>query len=240
MEEKTRKITLRKIIKWILLTVSLLVYCFTFARIFVSCDAEISDDILLTATEKSEFENLSVDYPLFNYQPSSWTNDDGSVQIKNIHYIESIKELQLTVRYKKSEFENKTNTPFEFKIRIADGDTSVKAEEDEKLYQSDLEGITLESVEGIAETRFDYEYIRLCASGVEIDNGESKTERVQIVDEDGNVTYTTKTTIEGGNKVYLDIYDSETDELYYSFVVAGKGVSSARLRRSKVDIRIID
>ena len=26
---------------------------------------------------------------------------------------------------------------------------------------------------------------------------------------------------EGGNKVYLDIYDSETKELFYSFVVAG-------------------
>ncbi len=236
--EENKKITPWKIIKWMFMLTSLLVYLLVFTRLFVACDADISDDIILTSVEKEAFENLDTDYPLYSCQPMSWTNEEGTIQIKNIYYIEPISELQLTVRYRISEFDKDTTTPFVFKIRVVEDDSQL--ETDGELYEADLSGKTLEGTEYYSESRFDYKYVRLCTPGVTIDDGESVTERIQLVDEDGNVSYTTKTTVEGGNRIYLDIYDSETEELLYSFVVAGKTVGENRVRRSKVDVRIVD
>ncbi len=226
MEEKVRKITFWKVIKWVAMAISALVYIVSLWRIFVSCDADLSDDIILTSEEKTAFEDLDLDYPLYNYQPISWTSDDGTIQIKNIYYLEPISELQLTVRYRISSYETDENEkPFYYNIRV------VNEDESETVYD-DLESHT--------ETRFNYKYIRLCADEIKVDGGEKQTSRVQRVDEEGKTTYETVTETVGGNKVYLDIYDSESDELLYSFVVAGKTVSGVRTRRTKVDTRIIN
>lgn len=226
MEEKTRKITFWKVIKWIFIAISILVYLLTFTRIFVSCDADISDDIILTSEEKKDFENLNIDYPLFNYQPTSWTNEDGSIQIKNIYYVEPISELQLTVRYRISYYDKKTDdTPFYYQIRVVEG------EDNETVYNN---------LEYHVDSRYDYKYIRICADDIVINDGERVTNRVQRIDEEGNITYETVSEIIGGNKVYLDIYDSENDELLYSFVVAGRSLSGARVRRNECDTRVID
>lgn len=241
MEENQRKITPWKIIKWTVLSISILVYAVTFTRIFVSCDADISDDIILTAEEKADFENLDVDYQLFNYQPASWTNEEGTIQIKNIYYLEPISELQLTVRYRISTYDTEeSQTPFEFKLRVVEDDSKVVTDGDTPLYEEDLPGEVIEALEMHTQSRFDYKYIRICASDVTVEDGVKKTERVQLVDEDGNVTYSTKTVTEGGNKVYLDIYHNDSKELLYSFVVAGKTVGGVRTRRNKVEVKIID
>ena len=241
MEENTKKITPWKIIKWTFLTVSALVYLLTFIRLFVACDADICDDIILTASEKKDFDNLDKDYPLYNYQPSSWTSDDGTVQLKNIYYLEPLSELQLTVRYKISTYEKDGNTsPFTYGIRVVEDDGKVESEGEKALYKEDLDGENVDDIKLYTESRYDYKYVRICASGLDVDDGERKTERVQLVDEDGNTTYDVKDITVGGNKIYLDIYDSKTNEVLYSFVVAGKTVGGVRTRRSKVDVRIID
>lgn len=241
MDETEKKITPWKIIKWTILGISALVYLLVFVRLFSACDADVSDDIILTANEKADFDNLDIDYPLYNYQPASWTNEEGTIQIKNIYYIEPISELQLTVRYRISDFEKEGNTaPFFYRVRVVEGDEVLKSEEGVKLYQEDLPGMTMGEPEIISESRFNYKYERICVSDITVDDGEMRTERVQTVDEDGNVTYGTKNVVDGGNRVYLDIYDSETKELFYSFVVAGKTVGGARTRRNKVDVKTID
>ncbi len=241
MEENERRITPWKIIKWTVLLLSFLVYAVVFVRLFASCDADISDDIILTTAEKADFEDLDREYELFNYQPTSWTSDDGTVQLKNIYYLKPISELQLTLSYRISAFGGeKDTTPFEFEIRVVENGETFEAEEGKPVYREDLPGDTLTGVELHSETRFDRKYIRICAPGIKIDDGVRRTEKVQTVDEDGNVSYITRTVIDGGNKVYLDIYDAETDELLYSFAAAGKGIGGARTRRNKVDVRIID
>lgn len=225
MEEKTKKITLWKITKWTLMLISILVYALAFTRIFVSCDANISDDIILTSQEKRDFDNLDKDYPLYNYQPLSWTSDDGTVQIKNIYYLEPIQELQLTLRYRISTYEKeKGMIPFYCKIRVTEGD----------------EEITFENLETHFESRYNYGYIRLCIDGIVIDDGKKVTSKAQRVDDEGNVTYETVTEIVGGNKVSLDIYDAGTDELLFTFSIAGKPLEGVRTRRNKVDTRIIE
>ncbi len=238
MEEAKKKITFWKIIKWTLLGASILVYLVVFIRLFAACDAKISDDIILTADEKAAFENFDADYPLYHYQPTSWTNDEGDIQIKNIYYIEPISEIQLTLSYRMSVYGEQS--PFAFDVRVVENDESFTAPDDDTpVYREDLPGESVELEEYI-ENRYDHRYFRLCASGITVDNGTTRSERVQTVDEDGNVTYSTKTVIDGGNKIYLDIYDEESGELLYSFLVAGKGVGNARIRRNKVDVKITE
>ena len=225
MEEKTQKITLWKITKWVLMLISILVYVLAFTRIFVSCDAKLSDDIILTPEEKRDYDNLDLDYPLYNYQPLSWTSDDGTVQIKNIYYLEPISELQLTLRYRISTYEKEKGViPFYCKVRATEGD-------EEKVF---------ENLETHFESRYNYGYIRLCIDDIVIEDGKKVISKAQRVDEDGNVTYETVTEIVGGNKVSLDIYDTETDELLFTFAVAGKPLEGIRTRRNKVDTRTIE
>lgn len=241
-EDKPRRVTPWNIIKWTVLAISLLVYLLVFMRLFSACDASISDDIILTVEEKATFDDLSVDYPLYHCQPSSWTNEEGTLQIKNIYYLEPISELQLTVRYRISSFDTEENAkPFYYRIRVVEGDENMpEASEELKLYEADLPGVTLGEPEVYTVSRYNYKYERICVSDVTVDQGVRTTERVQTVDADGNVTYGTKTVVEGGNRVYLDVYDSETKELFYSFAVAGKTVSGVRTRRNKVDVKVID
>lgn len=234
--EEQRRITPWRVLKWTLLLISLLVYAIVFVRLFTACDAKISDDIILTSEEKILFDDLERDYPLYNYQPASWTNEEGTLQVKNIYYIEPASKLQLTVRYRIDAFESE---PFIYRVRTVDDDSEVKAEEGKKLYMEDLPGQICD-VTSYTETRFNYSYTRLCVENIVVDEGVKTTERVQTVDEEGNVTYGTKTVTEGGNKVYLDVYDRETEELFYSFVIAGKTVSGVRTRRNKVDTVVID
>ncbi len=226
MEEKTRKITFGKVLKWTFIIISVIVYVLAMWRIFVSCDADVSDDIILTQSEAKDFENLDIDYPLYNYQPLSWTNDDGTIQIKNVYYLEPINELQLTVRYRISYYDTKENTtPFYYHIRVVESDESETVFDDLEMH---------------TESRFDYKYIRLCVNEIEIDEGEKVTNKVQRVDKDGKVTNESVTETVGGNKVYLDIYNSEDNELLYSFIIAGKTLNGVRTRRNKVDTRIIN
>lgn len=223
MEEKVKKVTPWKVIKWTLLSISILVYVLAMWRIFISCDADVSDDIILTKEEAKDFENLDIDYPLYNCQPTAWTDgDQGHMQIKNIYYLEPIEELQLTVRYRISRF---AEDPFYYKARV------VEADESERL---------IEDIERHTESRFDYKYVRLCIDDIIVDEGEKVTRTVERFDKDGNKTTEEITETVGGNKVYLDIYSTENDELLYTFLVAGKTVSPVRTRRNKVDIRIID
>jgi hypothetical protein len=119
--------------------------------------------------------------------------------------------------------ENKN--PFYYNVRIVDSE--------------DKETV-IDNLEIHSDKRYNHKYIRLIAKGVAVDNGEKVTSPVQRVDEEGNVSFETTTETIGGNKVYLDIYDSTTDELQYSFVIAGKTLEGVRVRRSKVDVKVID
>lgn len=237
MEENEKKVTPWKILKWTLMGISALVYLLVFIRLFAACDADISDDIILTKAEKAVFDDYDKDYKLFNYQPGSWTNEEGTIQIKNIYYVEPISEVQLTVRYKISSFEKE---PFEYGVRVVDGEEKPLEQTEKALYREDLPGEHIDGVEIRTESRYNYSYVRICAPGIKVDDGVTTTERTQIVDEDGNVEYGTNTVTTGGNKVYLDLYDSKTGELLYSFAVAGRGMGGARVRRNKVEVRVVD
>ncbi len=221
IKEPRRRFTLRKLFKILLFSASALVYIVFFIRFFVSCDAKITNDLFLDRETAEKFLNLDVDYPFYHYQPEAWTNDDGSIQISNIFYIEDNGNLHLTVRTRDDRFET-DRYPFEFKITVT-GESEAELEPEMRT-----------------ETRHGYTYARLFVNGVVSDHGEVVEVELESYDEKGNSVITKDTEIKGGTEVGLDIYDSKTGEKLYTFAVAGKNVNRARMRRSTADVVVIE
>ncbi len=224
-EEKKRKFTFGRLIKILILVASAAVYLIFFARFFVSCESEIADDLFLDRDTAELFQDLDTDLPFYHYQPVSWTNEDGSVQITNIFYIEKTGDLQLTVRSRDDIFDKKSGEyPFSFKIRVSGED------------ESETEAVPTMRV----QERHGYTYARLAVDGIVSDHGEMVEIELETYDEEGNSHITTDTEIKGGTEVWLDIFDSETGTKLHTFEIAGKRVNRARVRRSTVDVVIVD
>ena len=62
---------------------------------------------------------------------------------------------------------------------------------------------------------------------------------LETFDEEGNSVITTDTEIKGGTEVFLDIFNLDGERLY-TFELAGKDVDRARIRRTKVEVSVID
>lgn len=222
MEQK-RKNPLKTLFKFLLFGASVAVYLIFFIRFFVSCDAKIADDVFLDKESAALFSDLEQDMPFYHYQPLSWTNEDGSVQLSNIFYIEDFKNLQLTVRSRDDIFNKESDEyPFTFEIRV-----------------SGEEGKTVTPVVRV-ENRYGYTYARLEVQDVLSSHGEEVLYEIETFDEEGNSVITEEREIKGGTEVHLDIFSSKTGDKLHTFVIAGKNVSRARIRRSTVDVVIAE
>ncbi len=223
MQEEVRKRSrIGKMIKICAIVISLFFYLFFLTRIFMSRDADIADDIYLDEHYHEEFMDKSSDFQLLLYEPLSWTNDEGTVQLKNIHYMPEAKRLEITVKYNMNYFGDTTDPlPFAFALRKVTGDKTITAEDPAVYFES----------------RYSYGYIRICFDNIEIDDGEKEQRESQEYDEELGIDYTKVETVTvGGDKVYLDIYGGGGGEKQYSFIVAGKTVGARRIKRSSVDL----
>jgi hypothetical protein len=218
MDNTPKKLRFRTVLKYLLFSISALIYIVIFSRLFVACDSKIADKLYLGKSEKELYEDLSVELALEHYQPTAWTSEDGSVQIKNIHYIKDFENLQLTVRSRDDVYNPNSDTyPFTFKIRVV-------GESETEL-----------SPEFFTDTRFGYTYARLVCEGVLSEHGEKVLYDIETFDEKGNSVISTETEIKGGNEIFLDIYNLSGERLY-TFEIAGKNVNHARIRRKTVDV----
>lgn len=229
MEDEKKKFSFGKLVKFIFFSISAAVYIIFFARFIESCDTKIADDIYLEKSDYESFVNLDADYPLYHYQPQSWTAEDGSVTVTNVYYIENLDSLHLTVRHRNDIYGGEV--PFEFKIRV--------------------EGIEELKAEVIPERRVDsrskYTWSRLSADGIVCREAEDVEVEYESFDERGNSVITTAVEYRGGTKVYLDIYNLDGDKLY-TFQLAGvaevddgediitRKIDRVRIRRGKADV----
>lgn len=220
--EQKRKRPFKTLFKILLFGASIAVYLIFFVRFFVSCDADIADDVFLDKASAEKFCDLENDLHFYHYQPLSWTNEDGSVQLSNIFYIEDFKNLQLTVRSRDDIFNKDSDAyPFTFEIRVS----------------GDEEKTVVPTVR--VENRYGYTYARLEVRDVLCAQGEEVLFEVTTFDENGNSVVTQDSEIKGGTEVHLDIFSSKTGDKLHTFVVAGKNVSRPRIRRNTVDVVII-
>ncbi len=225
-EKKVRRIRPGRIIKISLYVCAAIVYTVFLIRIFVSCDSKITDDIYLDKSRSEKFLDLDEDIAIYNYQPVSWTSDDGTVQIKDVHYIPEYETLFLTVRHKTETYDDGEEYPFKFVIRT----------------ESESDG-TKESVpEIVTDVRFGYTYARLSAEEIVSDHGEKVVYTREEFADDGTITTSEVTQIKGGTRVWLDIYDNSGEKLF-TFEIAGKNedaVNRTRIKRKNVDVVVRD
>ncbi|MBQ9976128.1 MAG: hypothetical protein IJP16_06415 [Clostridia bacterium] len=221
MDTEKRKFSFKRLMKYLVLIIAALVYLIFFARLFETRDPKLAETVYLTAEESAVFKNLDEDFSLYHYQPVSWTAEDGSVTVTNIHYLEDLSKLQLTVRHRSDIYDEGGEYPFTFKLRV----TGVE----------DFETVPVTFV----EDRSKYTWTRLCADGILSDHGEEVEVELETFDEEGNSIITTDTEIKGGTEVFLDIFNLDGERLY-TFELAGKDVDRARIRRTKVEVSVID
>lgn len=221
-EEWKKKSKAGRIIKICVILISLSFYLVFLTRLFLASDAGIADDIYLDPRYHAEFEDKSSDFQLYLYEPASWTNDDGTLQLKNIHYLPLAQSLQLTVKYNAKAFEKGADpSAFTYVLRKVAEEGAAQTE-DPRVY---------------FERRYGYGYLRVCFDGIQVYDGERQAREVERYDELTGQSYTTTEMVTvGGDKVYLDIYDADGERKLYSFVVAGKTVGARRIKRASVDL----
>lgn len=229
MEDGKKKFSFGKLIKIIIFTISAAVYIIFFARFIESCDAKIADDIYLESEDYVKFTDLDADYPLYHYQPQSWTSEDASVTVTNVYYIENLDILQLTVRHRNDIYGG--DTPFEFKIRV------------EGIEEYETEVIPSTTV----ESRSKYTWTRLASDTIACREADEIDVEYETFDEKGNSIITSGVEYQGGTRVYLDIYNLDGVKLY-TFQLAGvaevddgedvitRKIDRTRIRRGKVDV----
>lgn len=222
-EEMTPLKIIGKLFKCFMAVLIISIYLFFFVRIFVSCDADVVDEVYLSQEMAEIYDNRSEEFTVLLYEPVSWTNDDGSLQIKNIIYIPRAENLHIAIKYNTKKFDTE---PSRFVLRktTGDGENAVETVYNVSKY--------------VEEQRYNYGYIRLCYEDVTVYDGEIIEKEVEKYDEQLDIFYTEIVkSIEGGDKVYLDIYD-ENGELLYTFTVAGKTIGGRKISRDKVDVVI--
>lgn len=228
MAEKENKFTVRRFIKYIAVSISAAIYIIFSVRLFTACDADIADDVYLDRERAKQFEDLDADLPVYHFQPVSWTSDDGSVQIKNVYWIESFSNLQLTVRHRDEIYSRPDGLyPFDFRIRVESTDSATE------MYEVEVTPSMWK------ETRYGYTYARLSADDIVCVDGEKVyIEYETFDDETGLSSITTDTELKGGTVVYLDILDLSGEKIY-TFEVAGRNIDRTRMRRGGIDVNVI-
>lgn len=220
MEQEKRKFGFKKLIKITVLIISAAVYLIFFARLFESRDPSVANRMYLNAEEAERFDDLNSELPLYHYQPTSWTAEDGSVTITNIYYLEDFSKLQFTVRHRNDIYTD-GDYPFGFKVRVTG---EVDSESVPVIY---------------TDSRSKYTWARVCAENIVSDHGEEVEVELETFDEQGNSVITTDTEIKGGTEIFLDIYNADGERLF-TFELAGKNVDRARIRRNKIDVSVIN
>ena len=228
METETKKFTVRRVLKYIAISISAAIYIIFSVRLFTACDADMADDVYLDAERAKQFEDLDTDLAVYHFQPVSWTSDDGSVQIKNVYWIEPFSNLQLTVRHRDEIYSRPDGLyPFDFKLRVEGTD------DETAIYEVDVTPSVWK------ETRYGYTYARLSAEDIVCVDGEKVYVEYETFDaETGLSSITTETEIKGGTKVYLDIFDLSGEKIY-TFEVAGRNVDRTRIRRGGIDVAVV-
>jgi len=229
VDKEQNKFTLRRALKYIAVSISAAIYIVFAVRLFTACDADITDDVYLDAERAELFEDLDTDLPIYHFQPISWTSDDGSVQIKEVYWIEPFSNLQLTVRHRDDVYTRPDGLyPFDFKLRVESTD------DESAVFEAEVEPRVWK------ETRYGYTYARLSAEDIVCVDGEKVYYEYETFDEEtGLSSITTDTELKGGTIVYLDIFDLAGEKIY-TFEVAGRNIDRTRMRRGSIDVTVVE
>lgn len=144
----------KKVFKYLFYTVALLVYIIFFVRIFLSCDAELLEEIHLSDKAVQLYEQDKKSFEIYAINTKEFMNYDGTVQLKGNVYAKTANELEIGIKYNnKITKDSAGNT--------ADGYVL-------EYYLRDSKNNIYEVCNRVSETKNSYKYERVSFGGVEL------------------------------------------------------------------------
>lgn len=192
---KKKKLTVGKILLYIIYAVILAVFSLIIFRIIIKEDPKFAKEFVWTEDAVKAYEDTDTSFKIWNQQIKSFSYEDensksgytrvtyntithdGYFQVNNFMYIEATKELILTFRYNDASLKWLEQ---EYGISDADGEPYFLALYTSKGYITDYSYIS--------SSRFTYEYRRVVFSGVDLTD--EKTVDIYIYAMQGEVDLT--------------------------------------------------
>ncbi len=106
---------IKRIIKFIFYALVVVLNVLIWGRIFISCDAPITEKILLDEATQADFKQNPTSYTVKEYFPPTTMDELGKVQLRYVTHIEETDDLQFTLKYNIDYFKN--NTPLKYVLR---------------------------------------------------------------------------------------------------------------------------
>lgn len=159
-EPQKKGFTFAKLIKWLFLSLIILVYLILAARCVQSSDHKIVDKILVNVVFVKAYENSPEEFSVEKYGiEKAWDDirEGRLLEFNNLYYVPLAKQLQISVKFNLDlplcEYEEEI--PFRFRLRDDEG-----VEYTDYWYE-------------FAE-KTGYGYIRLCFEGIELEKPEEE------------------------------------------------------------------
>ncbi len=87
-----------RVVKIFLSVCVILVYAILMVRMFVSCEAELSETILLDTAAGKLYDSQKSQFVVWRYEPADGVDDESGIWIQNVDYLATASQLQCTVR----------------------------------------------------------------------------------------------------------------------------------------------
>lgn len=180
-EEKPKKgFTIKKLFKFIGVSIIILIYAVLFARCMMTSDSKIVKEVLQDETFIQSYKENPDAFSVRQYaMKSAWVaiRDNRLLEFNYLYYVPLAKQMQFSVKFNTDlpEFDYTEEIPFKFKLVDTDGNeyTDYHYKYDEK---------------------FGYGFIRLCFDGIDLETGKT--------DDDGNKLRNTY-------KLYIDMVNKD-------------------------------
>ena len=191
-----RPTVIGKIVKWFIGSCVILVYAILMVRIFMSCEADLSETILLDEQAGACFDSQPSMFVVWQYEPADGVDEESGIWIRNVNYLSTASQLQCTVRVNTDRhpytegkqafyYQLKVKTPvdetvdegtegYEISYMPSEDDPDVRVKVTKKVQ-------TIQDMYFADEHRYQYGYNRLAFRGVELSE---KSEAVLYIYED--------------------------------------------------------
>ena len=173
-----------KAVKIILWSCVILTYGIIMVRLFMSCEPDLSDKVILDKKASELYESQKSMFIVWQYEPSYSIDKESGIWIRNIRYLSTASQIQFTVRVNTNQYDYmEGSTPFYYVLKLKtpvdeskaqDTDeyevTYVKDEKNEDIQIKVVKKVqTLTDYYGRDDQKFNYGYNRVSFRNAALD-----------------------------------------------------------------------
>ncbi len=96
-----RKRKFKKIRRWILYSIIIIVYLISFAVLFTNCEPDMYESYVFSDAAQDIYKQTPEDFKVYEIFPQSWMTYDGGVQVKGVAFTSNTNEMELGIKFNK-------------------------------------------------------------------------------------------------------------------------------------------